>query len=191
MAKNLRQRLLDAATELFYSQGIKATGIDTIVKLAGTNKMTLYNYFASKDDLVIAFLKKRDEDFTTWFVEQLNQKAEHPKDKLLAIFDVIEDWMAIPNFRGCAFINAAAEFPVEANPVHRLSAEFYDKFTSFVSDLAAESGIPDHDGLAAQITLLVEGAIVSEQMKRHSGASQHARRVAEILIDTYRRKSVN
>lgn len=190
MAKNLKQRLLDAATELFYSQGIKATGIDAIVKLAGTNKMTLYNYFASKDDLVIAFLRKRDEDFTNWFIEQLNNKAEHPKDKLLAIFDVIEDWMSIPTFRGCAFINAAAEFPLEDSPVHQLSAEFYDKFTSFISGLAAECGISAPEGLAAQMTLLVEGAIVSEQMKRHGGASQHAKHVAEILIDTYLKQSL-
>lgn len=190
MAKNLRQRLLDAATELFYSQGIKATGIDAIVKLAGTNKMTLYNYFPSKDDLVLAFLRKRDEDFTDWFVEQLNSKAEHPKDKILAIFDVIEDWMSIPSFRGCAFINAAAEFPVEGNPVHQLSAEFYDKFTIFISNLAAECGIVTSESLAAQITLLVEGAIVSEQMKRRAGASRHARQVAEILIETHLNQSV-
>lgn len=185
MAKNLRRRLLEAATDLFYSQGIKATGVDAIVKLAGTNKMTLYNHFSSKDELVIAFLRKRDEDFTNWFVEQLNSKAEQPKDKLLAIFDVIEDWLSIPAFRGCAFINAAAEFPVEANPVHQLSAEFYDKFESFIRDLVVASGIAAPEKLAAQITLLVEGAIVSEQMKRHSGASQHAKDAAEMLIDTY------
>ncbi|WGS86652.1 TetR/AcrR family transcriptional regulator [Methylomonas sp. UP202] len=189
MAKNLQQRLLDAATELFYSQGIKATGIDAIVKLAGTNKMTLYNYFSSKDELVLAFLRKRDEDFTHWFVEQLNNKAEHPKDKILAIFDVIEDWMSVPSFRGCAFINAAAEFPVEGNPVHQLSAEFYDKFSAFISSLAAACGIVGHDSLATQITLLVEGAIVSEQMKRHAGASRQAKRVAEILIATYQQAS--
>lgn len=190
MAKNLRQRLLDAATELFYSQGIKATGIDAIVKLAGTNKMTLYNYFPSKDALVIAFLRKRDEDFTNWFVEQLNSKAAHPKDKLLAIFDVIDDWMSTPVFRGCAFINAAAEFPVEANPVQQLSAEFYDKFQSFITGLGVECGISEPERLAAQLTLLVEGAIVSEQMKRYSGASLHARQAAEILIETYQLKSV-
>jgi AcrR family transcriptional regulator len=185
MAKNLQQRLLDAAAELFYSRGIKATGIDAIVKLAGTNKMTLYHHFSSKDDLVLAFLRKRDADFTQWFVEQLNNKAEHPKDKILAIFDVIEDWMSTPTFRGCAFINAAAEFPVEGNPVHQLSAEFYDKFAGFIYSLAQECGIVACDRFAVQITLLVEGAIVSEQMKRHAGAAQYAKQVATILIDTY------
>jgi AcrR family transcriptional regulator len=185
MALNLQQRILESASALFYSQGIKATGVDAIVKHAGTNKMTLYKYFPSKDDLVIAFLRKRDEDFTSWFVEQINLKAEHPKDKMLAIFDVIDEWMAIPAFRGCAFINASAEFPVEANPVHQLSAEFYDKFKAYIAGLAAECGVAEPDNLAMQLTLLVEGAIVSEQMKRHSGASGHARQAATILINNY------
>jgi len=189
MAKNLRQCILDAASELFYSNGIKATGVDAIVKHAGTNKMTLYKYFPSKDDLVIAFLRKRDNDFTSWFVEQVNSRAVQPKEKLLAIFDVFDEWMAIPTFRGCAFINAAAEFPVEANPVHQLSAEFYDKFKAYISELAVECGITDPEALSVQMTLLVEGAIVSEQMKRNSGASRHAKLAAELLLNTYLNQS--
>jgi predicted transcriptional regulator len=93
--------------------------------------------------------------------------------------------MAIPAFRGCAFINASAEFPVEANPVQQLSAEFYDKFKAYIAGLAAECGVAQSDNLAMQLTLLVEGAIVSEQMKRHSGASTHARQAAMILINNY------
>ena len=68
--------------------------------------MSLYKYFPSKDDLIVAFLRKRDEDFRIWFVGQVNGKAENPKDKLLAVFDVLSEWMDIPEFRGCAFINA-------------------------------------------------------------------------------------
>lgn len=172
-----------AASELFYNQGIKATGVDAIVKQAGTNKMTLYKYFSSKDDLVLAFLRKRDADFTGWFVAQVNARAEKPKDKLLAIFDIIGEWLEIPEFRGCAFINAAAEFPVEGNPVHQVSAEFYDKFRSYIGDLAGQCGIAAPETLAAQLSLLVEGAIVSEQMKRHSGAADQAKQAAKILID--------
>lgn len=184
MATNLQERILQAASELFYSQGIKATGVDAIVKLAGTNKMTLYKYFPSKDDLVLAFLRKRDADFTAWFVAQVDAKAEQPQDKLLAIFDVIGEWMAIPEFRGCAFINAAAEFPLEGNPVHQVSAEFYDQFRSYIGTLAAQCGITDPETLALQLSLLVEGAIVSEQMKRHSGAAEQAKQAAGVLIES-------
>jgi AcrR family transcriptional regulator len=182
MANNLQERILQAASELFYSQGIKATGVEAIVKLAGTNKMTLYKYFPSKDDLVVAFLRKRDADFTSWFVEQVDSRANQPKDKLLAVFDVIGEWLDVSEFRGCAFINAAAEFPVEGNPVHRVSAEFYDNFRGYIGGLAGQCGIASPDSLAVQLSLLVEGAIVSEQMKRHSGAADQAKQAAMVLI---------
>ena len=183
MENKPRDRILQAASTLFYSNGINATGVDAIARLAGSNKMTLYKHFPSKNDLVIAFLRKRDEDFRAWFVEKINDKAEQPSDKLLAIFDVISEWLDIPEFRGCAFINAAAEFPVEGNPVHQVSAEFYDNFRAFISDLAAQCGIASSESLALQLTLLIEGAIVSEQMKRHSGSAEQAKQAAKVLIE--------
>ncbi len=183
MSLNLQEKILQAAAELFYSQGIRATGVDAIVKAANTTKMSLYKYFPSKDELVLAFLRKRDQDFRTWFVDQINARAETPKAKLLAIFDVIGEWMAIPEFRGCAFINAAAEFPLEGNPVHQVSAEFYDQFRSYIAGLAGQCGSKSPDSLALQLSLLVEGAIVSEQMKRHSGSAEQAKQAALILIE--------
>jgi len=183
MSRNLKEEILEAASGLFYSQGIKATGVDAIVKAAGTTKMSLYTYFASKDDLVLAFLRKRDEDFTRWFVEQMDSRAADPMDKLLAIFDVIGEWMDIPEFRGCAFINASAEFPAENNPVHQISAEFYDKFRAYIAGLAGQCGAENPENLAMQLGLLVEGAIVSEQMKRRSGAAATAKRAAQVLIN--------
>lgn len=183
MSRNLPEQILLAASELFYSQGIRATGVDAIAKAAKTTKMTLYRYFPSKDDLIMAFLHKRDEDFRTWFVAQVEGKADKPKDKLVALFDVINEWMAIPEFRGCAFINASAEFPLEGNPVHQVSAEFYDKFRRYIADLATQCGARDPESLAYQLSLLVEGAIVSEQMKKQSGSARQARRAAIMLIE--------
>ena len=183
MSRNLPEQILLAASELFYSQGIRATGVDAIAKAAKTTKMTLYRYFPSKDDLIVAFLHKRDEDFRAWFVAQVEGKADKPKDKLVALFDVISEWMAIPEFRGCAFINASAEFPLEGNPVHQVSAEFYDKFRSYIASLATQCGARDPESLAFQLSLLVEGAIVSEQMKKQSGSAQQARQAATMLIE--------
>ncbi|NOT85354.1 MAG: TetR/AcrR family transcriptional regulator [Methylococcaceae bacterium] len=183
MPINLQEKILQAASELFYSQGIRATGVDAIVKAANTTKMSLYKYFPSKDDLVVAFLRKRDEDFRTWFVAQVDGKTDNPKAKLLAIFDVISEWMDIPEFRGCAFINAAAEFPLEGNPVHQVSAGFYDKFRHYIADLARQCDLKCPESLAIQLSLLIEGAIVSEQMKRHSGAAEQAKQAAIMLIE--------
>lgn len=182
MALNLQEKILQAASELFYSQGVRATGVDAIAKAANTTKMSLYKYYPSKDDLVIAFLRKRDEDFRGWFVGQVDGIADHPKAKLLAIFDVISAWMDIPEFRGCAFINASAEFPLEGNLVHQVSAEFYDKFRSYIADLAQQCGAKSPENLAMQLSLLIEGAIVSEQMKRYSGAAEQAKQAAVLLI---------
>jgi AcrR family transcriptional regulator len=183
MSLNLQEKILQTATELFYSQGIRATGVDAIVKAANTTKMSLYKYFPSKDELIIAFLRKRDKDFGEWFIAQVNSKADTPKAKLLAVFDVIGDWLDIPEFRGCAFINAAAEFPLEGNPVHQVSAEFYDNFRRYMTDLARECGVKLPEILALQLSLLIEGAIVSEQMKRHSETAIHAKQAAIILIE--------
>ncbi|MGR9012158.1 MAG: TetR/AcrR family transcriptional regulator [Gammaproteobacteria bacterium] len=184
MPLTLQEKILQTASELFYSQGIRATGVDAIAKAANTTKMSLYKYFTSKDQLVLAFLRKRDEDFRLWFVAQVDGKANTPKAKLLAIFDVIDEWMAIPEFRGCAFINAAAEFPLEGNPVHQVSAEFYDHFRSYIADLAGQCGAKSPESLALQLSLLIEGAIVSEQMKRYSGAAEQAKQAAIVLIET-------
>jgi AcrR family transcriptional regulator len=183
MRINLKDKILLTASNLFYSHGIRATGVEAIAKAANTTKMSLYKYFPSKDELVVAFLRKRDKDFTTWFVDQVESKADNPKAKLLAIFDVISEWMDIPEFRGCAFINAAAEFPVEGNPVHQVAAEFYDKFRNYIGDLASQCGSTRPESLAVQLSLLVEGAIVSEQMKRHSGAAEQAKQAAIMLIE--------
>ncbi|WP_333875516.1 TetR/AcrR family transcriptional regulator [Methylobacter sp.] len=184
MSLNLQEKILQAASELFYSQGIRATGVDAIAKAANTTKMSLYKYFSSKDELVLAFLRKRDEDFRIWFVDQVNGKADTPKTKLLAVFDVIDEWMVIPEFRGCAFINAAAEFPLEGNPVHQVSAEFYDHFRNYIAGLAKQCGSKSPESLALQLSLLVEGAIVSEQMKRHSGSAEQAKQAAMVLIES-------
>ncbi|MDI1230214.1 MAG: TetR/AcrR family transcriptional regulator [Methylobacter sp.] len=183
MSLNLQEKILRAASELFYSQGIRATGVEAIAKAANTTKMSLYKYFMSKDDLVLAFLRKRDEDFRGWFVDQVDGKADTPKAKLLAVFDVIGEWMAIPEFRGCAFINAAAEFPLAGNPVLQVSAEFYDHFRRYIADLAEQCGSKSPESLALQLSLLLEGAIVSEQMKRHSGSAEQAKQAAIILIE--------
>ena len=91
--------------------------------------------------------------------------------------------MDIPEFRGCAFINASAEFPLEGNPVHQVSAEFYDKFRHYIAGLAAQCGTKSPESLSLQLSLLVEGAIVSEQMKRHSGAAEQGKLAAMMLIE--------
>lgn len=185
MTRNLKEHILEAASRLFYSQGIKSTGVDAIVKAAGTTKMSLYKYFPSKDDLVLAHLAKSRESMRQQILQGIETRATDPRQKLLAIFDVFEALLQTEEFRGCPFINASAEFAAENNPVQQASAEFYAEFRHMLTELARQAGIKDAEPLAVQLAILIAGAIVGEQMQRHSNAMRHARDAAETLIASH------
>ncbi len=179
----LREKILTVATTLFQTRGINSTGVDTIVATAGTTKMTLYKYFRTKEDLILEVLKKGHEDFQVWLNEKLTRNTRQPAEKLQKLFDFIEEWVTAPDFQGMAFIKASAEFPNEESPVHQLSAEQARQFRAYVAGLAREAGVKDADGLALQLSLLAEGTIQAEQMKRGSGAVGYAKQAAKILIE--------
>ena len=177
----LREKILSTATDLFQSQGINSTGVDNIVAVAGTTKMTLYKYFRSKEELILEVLGKSQQDFQSWLESKLSNKK--PNEKIQQLFDFIEEWVTSPNFSGMGFIKASAEFPVEDNPIHQLSSKQSLEFRQFIAKLATEANIKDADGLALQLSLLFEGAVQAEQMKRGSGAIKYAKKAAKILID--------
>lgn len=179
----LREKILSTATILFQTQGINSTGVDTVVAVAGTTKMTLYKYFGSKEALILEVLRKGHQDFQIWLEENLNFKSKKPADKLQYLFDYIEKWVTSPEFIGIGFIKASAEFPNEENPIHQLSSQQSREFRQFISKLAKDASIKDFDGLALQLSLLFEGAVQAEQMKRGSGAIKYAKKAAKILID--------
>ena len=164
MARNLREHILQTASELFYRQGIKATGVDTIVKATGIAKMSLYKYFPSKDDLVLAHLRKSGEFLSARILAGIEARGGQPKQKMLSVFEVFEELLASPEFRGCPFINASAEYAEEAGPVQQASVEFYQAFHGILADLARQAGVADAEQLAKQLAMLIAGAIVSEQM---------------------------
>jgi AcrR family transcriptional regulator len=184
MASPLRDKILDVATDLFQTRGINSTGVDTIVAVAGTTKMTLYKYFKSKEDLILEVLQKGHQDFQSWLNDKLNKNSKQPAEKLQKLFDFVEEWVTSPDFRGMAFIKASAEFPNEESAVHKLSADHAKEFRAYIANLASQAGIADTEGLALQLSLLIEGAMQAEQMKRGSGAVKYAKKAAKILIDT-------
>lgn len=177
-----RERILLAAKALFSTQGIRATGIDSIVNSATASKMSLYKHFSSKEALIVACLQTHDTEFWTWFIEQIECKARTPKDKLLAIFDVQAEWLHRPDFQGCPLIKASVEFPDQSHAAHQVSAAFYSKFRRYIADLAGQAGARFPERLAGQLCVLFEGAIVSEQLQRHSGAAEDAKLAAVLLI---------
>lgn len=182
MASNLKERILHTASNLFYTQGINATGVDAIVKAAGTTKMSLYKYFPSKDDLVLAHLRKSSAEIRMRLKTISNNRVMEPRAKILAVFDVFDELLALAEFRGCPLINASAEFAIEDHPTQKIAAEFYDDFRKTLDEMAQQAEIKNSKELASQLVLLIAGAIVTEQMGKDSGAMKLARHTAEILI---------
>ena len=179
----LKQKILQVSSDLFQTRGINSTGVDMIVAVAGTTKMTLYKYFSTKEDLVIAVLQKGHQDFQAWINDKLGSLNDKPDEKIQKLFDYIEEWVTSPAFVGMGFIKASAEFPNEENRIHQLSSQQSKEFRQFISRLAQEAHIKDAEGLALQLSILFEGAVQAEQIKRGSGAIKSAKKAAKILID--------
>ncbi|RMF10129.1 MAG: TetR/AcrR family transcriptional regulator, partial [Alphaproteobacteria bacterium] len=161
MAKSKRDHLVDTAARLFYREGFHATGIDRLLAEAGVAKMTLYNNFASKDELVIAAIERAAQ----WLMEGVSQALEKagsdPRARVAALFDFYDDLFRSGQFHGCMFVNAAGEYGSHAGPVYEAAARRKRDFRDLCVRLVGEAGIPNADGLGRQISLLLEGAIVA------------------------------
>lgn len=191
MSRNIQEHILKTASELFYSHGIKATGIDAIVKATGVAKMSLYKYFPSKDALVLAHLHSRAESLRAHILSEMETKSSQPKLQMLAIFEIFEEIASTPGFRGCPFINAAAEFAEESNPIQQASAEFYQSLCGLLAKLGNQAGMADPEELSKQLAMLITGAIIKEQIQRHSGSMRTAHMAAQVLIENSLNNAAN
>ncbi|WP_345603481.1 TetR/AcrR family transcriptional regulator [Pseudonocardia adelaidensis] len=156
----MRERILAAANEYFYAEGIRAISADRLIAAAGVSKVTFYRHFPSKDDLVVAYLEGRAA-VERHALEQLRAQAGHAGATLLAIARAIADMSCSPGFRGCPFINAAAEFADPAHPARKAIATHRAWFATFLKDLLGEMGIHDRDAVADQLIILRDGAMVT------------------------------
>lgn len=178
-----RDRILSAASALFCNHGFAATGVDAVVARAGTAKATLYKHFPSKSDLVRAVLEAEGEAWRTWFFGELAATRAGARERLLAIFDVLETWFADPAFYGCAFINAVAEFDTEDDAIRALTAAHKKNIVTWIEANAIELGVPDANATAMAFVVLIDGAIVAAQHKRDPGFAQVAKAMAECHLD--------
>ena len=183
MALDRREHLVQTALDLFCRDGFHATGIDRILSESGVAKMTLYKHFRSKDELILAVLRRRDEEFRHWFVRTVERRAKTPRERLVCLFDVLGEWFAETNFTGCTFINAAAEYGEADDPIHASAAEHKRLVRSYIRDLAKAADAADPETLANALTLLIEGAITMAYVAGEKDAAQRARAAAAVLID--------
>lgn len=173
-----RERILVTATRLFYDQGIRATGIDRIIEEAQVAKASFYRQFPSKEELIQAFLNHRHETWMAWFEAGLKARCTLGKPSLPLIADVLEEWFADPQFRGCAFINAFGEGTPSA-AVAAIARRHKEALAEYLCGFIAGLGYREPPQTAQAVLMIVEGAIVRAQMTG-DGAGQAA--VARALL---------
>jgi len=181
--QSARERILATAYELFSRHGTRAVGVDRIIAECGIAKMTLYRNFASKDELILAFLERREELWTrAWLQAEAQRRGADPAQRLLAIFDTFEGWFAREDFEGCSFINVMLELDDCQDPVRQASVRYLAHIRGFVAGLAEEAGIQDPEGFARQWHILMKGSIVSAA-EGDLEAAARARQMGALLLE--------
>ncbi|CAI1521096.1 Uncharacterized HTH-type transcriptional regulator yxaF [Serratia quinivorans] len=160
-----RQRILLTAHDLFYRDGIRATGIDRIISESGVAKVTFYRYFPSKNELIEAFLAYRHDQWLSWFCRSLEQHATRRGDVMLALVPCLEEWFSSPHYRGCAFINTAVEL-ADMLPESLKIARWHKKQMAEVIASHLPTS-PEREQRAEMLSMLIDGAIVKVQIEQH------------------------
>ena len=181
-----RERILESAYDLFSRKGVRAVGVEEVIERAAVAKATLYRHFPSKDDLVLAFLRRREEVWTHGWVEaEARRRGASPEDRLLAIFDLFDEWFHRDDFEGCAFINVLLETANLKHPIGRASADHLENIRGILGTLADEAELHDPDEFAKSFHILMKGSIV-QAGEGDLEAAARAKEMARDLIEKYR-----
>ena len=180
-----RDRILAAANELFYREGIRAIGIDTVIEKAGVAKMSLYRAFPSKDDLIAAFLEMRDGLYWQWWDGVISRHPDDARAQLRGLFQALAKRTSSPQYRGCPFVNTSVEFPDPAHPGRPVIARHMDELRRRLAALVAGLGIAQPKALTDQLMLLMEGAYSVGNTMGADGPSASVADAAEIVISAH------
>lgn len=177
-----RDHLMATAWRLFYRDGFRAVGIDTILAEAGVAKMTLYNHFPSKEELIVALLEQRDRAFRASIAAKVGTAGRSPTRRLMAVFEWLEEWFGSDDFKGCAFIRALSEYPDPGHAIHRTAWRHKVAVRAMLAELCAEAGARDPAALAEALSLLIDGAIVAAHATQSVAPAAAARTGAAALL---------
>ena len=188
LARSGRQRLIASAIELFYRHGFGAVGIDQVIADAGVTKTTFYKHFESREELIVAAVRQRDEwETAAWLRAVRARGGGDPGDRMLAWVDLLDEWFNAPDYAGCMFVNAAAEFPNPHDPVHQAAAEHMRRVQAHWRSMFLESGVSEP--VAASLTdcylALIEGALMLRQTMGRDDAARAIRPGVEQLIKAF------
>jgi AcrR family transcriptional regulator len=178
----VRERLVTAAYELFARNGVQAVGVDAIIERSGVARQTLYRHFGSKQELVLAFLERREEVWTYgWLAAEVQRRERDPRRRLLVIFDVFDEWFRRPDFEGCSFINVMLEHPATDHTLHVAAAGYLARIRAFLEELAGDAGIADPASFAREWHILMKGSIVAAG-EGDLDAARRAKRIGRGLL---------
>lgn len=177
-----RDRILDAAAELFYANGVNSVGIDAVIERAGVAKMSLYNHFSSKDELVAATLERLDDEWFDWLEIAVDRLAPTPQDRPLAFFDAIHEWFGSPGFRGCPFLNVQAEVADATHPARGTCRRHTARLRDFIRTQLRLAGVSSADETAEDLLMLTEGAIMLAVATGEREAATRAKRIAQHIL---------
>ena len=176
-----RERILETAIRLFYARGLRAVGVDTIIAESGVAKATFYKHFPAKDDLIAAYLDRVDEAWTGQLHAAAESVGPAPADQLVGLFDALESACRRDGYRGCGFINAAAE-TTPGTAAHDRTVAHKQKVLAWMRDLAQDAGASHPDRLARALSLVVDGALASGALDADPEAVEVARDTARSLV---------
>lgn len=186
MAQGTRDRLLRAANELFYQKGFHTVGIDEIIAAVGVTKTTFYNHFRSKEELVTEVLQWHDRWWRDTFRDLLRRHGgDTPRGQLEAVWDALDEIFTGDDYNGCFFINVAVQFPLPHEPAHQAACRHKLAMEYLIRELAGYAGAREPGALAAELSLLMEGAYVTRQVTGAEETTAVARRVAQDILDRH------
>lgn len=177
-----REHLLATARRLFYRNGYRVIGIDTLLAEAGVAKMTLYNHFSSKEELIVAVIEQQDQEVRAALASATIAAGRSPTRRLLAVFDWLKIWFESADFKGCAFIRALSEYPEPGHPIHQAAARHKQAVNAMLLKIVTEAGARHPAELADTLSLLVDGAILSAHTTGASTSAVAARVAATTLL---------
>jgi len=184
-----RRAILATAADLASIDGLDGLTVGRLAAELSMSKSGLFAHFGSKQDLVLAFLERRDELWTRrWLQEEVQRRSSDPEQQLLAIFDVFDQWFHAPGFEGCSFINVMLEHPASAHPLHRAAAAYLERIRDFIEGLARRAGIADATSFAREWHVLMNGSIVAAG-EGDLDAARRAQKIARLLLDDATRET--
>jgi AcrR family transcriptional regulator len=182
--RDTRERILHVALDLFYTHGFHEVGLDRVLAATRVTKTTFYNHFESRDQLILEALALRDAWEQAACERQMRAKAGYdPRALLLAAFDVLDDWFNLPEYQGCLFMAACAEYPAPWHPIHKRAAASFKASEDFACGLAKAAGARDPADLARTWVLLLQGALGDRLISGAGDGARRARAVFERLLD--------